>query len=217
VRKKPVESKADVIRRQLAEQAASQQAVTADRLLSRAREEAEKWKQKYKAAVGQLEIAEQRAALVEEVEAIAKTRRPEQWELKHSDKITQASVIVGMSDWHCEESVDPKTIDGNNEFNLEIADRRIKRLFAKTIEYTDELRSKVKIDCIVLALLGDFLTGYIHEELEESNYLSPPEALYWVAERIDCGIELVASELKLPVICATANGNHGRTTKKKRI
>jgi len=132
-------------------------------------------------------------------------------------KQSNASVIAVVSDWHYEESIDPRTVDGKNEHNPKIAERRAKRQFQKIIEYTDELRQKVKIDCVVLALLGDFITGYIHEELEESNHMSPPEAIYEVSELIDKGIRLVKKELNLPIVCLTARGNHGRTHKKKRI
>lgn len=204
------------IQKRIEDEAASRDAVATDRLLKRASDEAESWKRKYKQVLAELEVAEERAALVEDVQERMKYPRDE-WSREKKGGKSNASVIAVCSDWHFEEVVDPKTVDWKNEHNPEIAARRAKRQFQKIVEYTEELRPKVKIDCVVLALLGDFITGYIHEELEESNAMSPAEAIYEVTELLDKGIKLVRKELKLPIVCLTARGNHGRTTKKKRI
>lgn len=209
-------SQAEQVKKRLQEQAAGRDAIVADRLLARSKGEAADWKKRYESVLAELEIAERRAALVENVsERIGEPR--EEWGRDFKQSRSSASIIAAVSDWHYEEDVDPATVDGKNEYTPAIAVRRAKRQTDKIIEYTQELQAKVKIDCVVLALLGDFITGYIHEELEESNHLSPTDALYEVGEVLDNSIRLVAKELKLPIVCVTARGNHGRTTKKKRI
>ena len=73
------------------------------------------------------------------------------------------------------------------------------------------------IDTLVLALLGDFITGYIHEELEEINTLTPPEATLLMQELLISGIKLLSENGKFKkIIIPCTPGNHGRTTKRKR-
>lgn len=129
----------------------------------------------------------------------------------------EATAVIMASDWHVEETVDAATVNYRNEFNLEIADARVNAFFtnsAKLVNY--HRRAGMKIENIVLWLGGDLLTGYIHEELEESNGLSPTETVLWLIKRITGGIQhLLTTDCKITVVCN--EGNHGRTTKKKRI
>jgi len=130
----------------------------------------------------------------------------------------QATPILVMSDWHVEERVDPATVNDVNEFNPQIAEQRIKRTFAKAVELIDTERTMSNVKDMVLALLGDFITGYIHEELMESNYMSPTEACLFVEEQIVTGIEFLKKEAGIKhLLIPTANGNHGRTTAKMHI
>jgi hypothetical protein len=39
------------------------------------------------------------------------------------------------------------------------------------------VRKGIKIDTLVFAILGDMISGYIHDELVESNHLSPTQAV----------------------------------------
>jgi hypothetical protein len=65
---------------------------------------------------------------------------------------------------------------------------------------------------------GDFITGYIHEELIENNYLSPTQATRFAKEKIITALKFYKSHggfKKINVVCNF--GNHGRTTKKKMV
>jgi hypothetical protein len=61
------------------------------------------------------------------------------------------------------------------------------------------------------------MTGYIHEELMESNSLSPTEACVFLQDMICSGIDLLLAKTRLPIFIPTCVGNHGRTTAKKHI
>ena len=103
-----------------------------------------------------------------------------------------------------------------NEYNPDVAEQRAKNLFANAWKLIEGQRHSAQIDTVCLALLGDFISGYIHEELEESNAMSPLEATMYVQGLLTSGIEfLLGKGLKLVVPCCI--GNHGRTTKKRRI
>ena len=78
-------------------------------------------------------------------------------------------------------------------------------------------RTQSKIDTLVLALLGDFISGWIHPDLIESSLLTPPEALLKVFELLVGGLKfLVDSGNFKELIIVGACGNHGRITNKPR-
>jgi len=91
--------------------------------------------------------------------------------IKQSD---ERAAFILASDWHVEERVRADTIHGLNEFNIEIARQRAINFFSNSVE----LLKRESVDVVVLALLGDFISGYIHEELEEGNNMSPTQALW---------------------------------------
>ena len=129
----------------------------------------------------------------------------------------EATAFAIAGDWHVEETVDPRTVNGLNEYSLEIAERRIAQFFHSTLRLVEIERSGTKIENLVLVLLGDMMTGYIHDELQESNGLSPTETVLWLRQRIKGGLELLKAKGGFKRILVTCSyGNHGRTTKKPR-
>lgn len=127
-----------------------------------------------------------------------------------------ATAILCCNDWHTEERIDADTVGGLNEFNLEIADRRIKRTFDKAIYLLEFTQHVAKIDDLVLWLGGDLISGAIHAELEESNFLGPTEAILWVQQRVSDGIYQLLPHFK-SITVVTSYGNHGRSIQKPRI
>lgn len=119
------------------------------------------------------------------------------------------------SDWHVEETIEAKTVNGLNSYNLTIAQDRVRQFFKKTIRLTEIQRAGTKIDTLVLAMLGDMMTGYIHEELRESNGLSPTETILWLQDEIASGLTLLEKHFE-QIIIPCSWGNHGRTTIKSR-
>lgn len=159
-------------------------------------------------------IAEQDKQL--EVALALKDAKPSGQPLKVvTDEDSEAVAFAIASDWHVEETVDPKTVNHLNEFNLDIADERIANFFRRVVKLTEIQRAGTRIDTLVLALIGDLMTGYIHEELRETNGLSPTETVLWLSERVGAGLKLLEKNFdKLVIPCN--HGNHGRTTIKPR-
>jgi hypothetical protein len=138
---------------------------------------------------------------------------------KKSGLREMAAIVLG-SDWHVEETVEPEAVANRNEYNLEIAQRRIERFFNGIIWNVEHHRAskRVSIQDLVLWLGGDLMSGYIHEELVESNALSPTETILWLMPRLRNGISTLLSSLdlrRLEIPCSY--GNHGRTGAKPRI
>lgn len=143
-------------------------------------------------------------------------RQPYQFKPKKPSGTATAVLVV--NDWHAEETVDPATINGLNEYNLEVADKRIERTWHAAVELIEANRKMSNVQDLVLAVLGDMITGHIHEELAEGNSLSPLEASRWVQKRLRGGIDFLLEHSGCKTITVvTAYGNHGRTTKKPRI
>jgi len=128
----------------------------------------------------------------------------------------EATAMVSVTDWHLEETVDLAAVNGVNEFNLKIAQRRIKQLWQSIAGLIDMCRSKSRIDELVIMLLGDLVNGWIHEEFLVSNSLTPPEATLRVFDELVSGLSFLLKEtgvknIIVPCVC----GNHGRITKRK--
>jgi hypothetical protein len=127
----------------------------------------------------------------------------------------EATAIICASDWHVEEVISASSTNGLNQFNLQVADERIKRFFSASIRLTEIERNGADIPDCILWLGGDLMSGYIHEELQETNELSPTETILWLKSRLEEGIALVRKNFKRTMVVCNY-GNHGRTTKKPR-
>lgn len=129
----------------------------------------------------------------------------------------EAAAMWVASDWHIEEVVDKDKVNGLNEYNPEIAQKRASLFFQNALKLTDMSAKDVQVRHVVLAALGDFVSGHIHPELVENNALSPVEAIALFRDIFNAGIRHVLknSDYNLTVICK--DGNHGRLTDKVRV
>ena len=160
-----------------------------------------------------LDLSERRA---EVVESLREQRAFEVWERQRKKMSGSHSAIAVLSDWHWEETVFKDQTLGLNEYSPEIARRRAKHTFQKIAEYYD--RYTVQAEELIVAVLGDMITGFIHEELEETNSLSPMQAMFEVLEVLVSGLEFLSKETKSKkILVPCCFGNHSRTTKKRRV
>lgn len=128
----------------------------------------------------------------------------------------EATAIINVNDWHFEERIKKEAVNGVNEFNIKIAKARSKKLWQSAVSLVDMCRSRSAIQTIVVNILGDLITGYIHDELVATNEVPPGEAIMAVFECLTSGLEFLkretkAKEIIVPCVC----GNHGRFTKRK--
>jgi len=134
---------------------------------------------------------------------------------EHRDSSHAVAMLVA-SDWHTEENVDPRTVNGKNRFNLEIAKDRSVHFFRNGLRLTNMFGRDVKIDTITLALLGDFITNYLHDDNSETNNLPPAKALEFVKSLLASGIKFILENSKYNLVVPCCYGNHARMTQKKR-
>jgi hypothetical protein len=127
----------------------------------------------------------------------------------------EAVAVLCASDWHVEETVTSASTNGLNEFNLGIAEDRIRKFFTSAVRLTEIQRGGCKIEQAVLWLGGDLMSGFIHEELQETNELTPTETILWLKDQLAEGIAYLRHQFSsVKIVCNY--GNHGRTTKKPR-
>ena len=116
------------------------------------------------------------------------------------------------SDWHADEVVKPSTVLGKNEYNKGIAEQRIKNFFANAVY----MIKKKPVDNLVVGLLGDMIGGYIHDELAQTNSMSPMQGISFVKSLIISGLKKIHDELPdlQQITVVGICGNHTRTTQK---
>lgn len=186
--------------------------IKADSVIARLQAELKSVNAKYKSALSQIEEWEKREKFVSHIES----GQIYQWDEKvRKAGSTQATAIVLLSDWHIEENVTGASVTHLNEYNPAVAERRVKRIAWKILEYLDRYCPMAKV--LYLGLMGDFITGYIHEELKETNAMSPNEATLYAKDLICATIDLIAKKWKGKIVCVTVHGNHSRMTPKEMI
>lgn len=135
---------------------------------------------------------------------------------KRGTRSTEATCFAIASDWHVEEIVEPESVNGLNEYNSKIAERRARAFFRSLERLVEMANQNVKVTTIVLALLGDFITNQIHEDNAESNELLPVDAIVAAQSYIASGIRFLLEHTPYKLIIPCHSGNHGRTTRKPR-
>ena len=133
---------------------------------------------------------------------------------KHSG--SEAVAVWVASDWHTDEIVDGQTINNLNEYNERIARERAENFFVSGLRLTDILAQDVKIETIVLALLGDFFTGHIHSEFMELTDTEPIHAVIRVQNMLASGLEYILKNSNYKLIIQCHSGNHARITEQTR-
>ena len=199
-------AKANKLADELASSMAAADRLSADAELYGLRSEVASLRGKYKLALAQIDAERQRA---DSIAALARLPAKAIKIRKPSRSKGDATVIVGLSDWHCEELVRSETVNELNAFDLAVCERRITELAERFVALLEHQRQLVRIDRVVVWLGGDFLTGHIHEDCVELAQLAPLAATRWAGQRLRGFIDLVASMAK-EVVVVTNSGNHGR-------
>lgn len=133
-------------------------------------------------------------------------------------KLPAAAYCMNVSDLHMGERVRPENVGWRNEYNPEIAQERAEQMWKSNLVMLNTARSAWDIRQMVLWMGGDLMTGYIHEEYEEENFLSPNQESLLVFKTMVSGIKTLLARSDLEhILIPTSNGNHGRTGRKIRI
>lgn len=136
-------------------------------------------------------------------------------------KHSKQAVVLHLSDLHVGEVVNREEVMGVNEYTLEIAEKRIGRLFHAAAILTTSAwpasdAAPVKV-CVLLG--GDLISGHgLHPEHAETDAGTAYQQTKWAAEYIAAGVLRLHIELKerfgkpVPIEIISVVGNHGRDT-----
>ncbi len=135
--------------------------------------------------------------------------------LPEKDGKTDEHVIFMVGDIHMGEVVDVEATGGISSYNVRIADARMDYTTNKAISIVrDKLGGGYRFPKAHIFLMGDMVSGSIHEELEITNELTEIEAVFHVVDKLEKLIEMFCQYFpEVQVDCIV--GNHGRTKKKK--
>jgi hypothetical protein len=132
--------------------------------------------------------------------------------------LREGCAVAMLSDAHIEEYVNPEKVADRNEYTLEISEKRMMRFFEGVRWLTDFQRQSWAVRDVLLWLGGDLQTGFIHDELVETNGCHPTEAILTLRRRLRSGINLLLDDpLTERLIIPCSFGNHGRIGIRKRI
>ncbi len=207
-------AKAQGLTAAVAESVATADRLAADAELARLRAELASYRNRYKAALAQIDRERERADTLVSLQGI-KPAKPVSTAGKAGGKLHPATMLLLVSDVHCEETVRAETVNDTNSFDLDVCEQRLAELQERFLAMLEHERRLARIDRVVIWLGGDMISGMIHPELAEENSLHPLAAIRWIGERLRAFIDTVADRTK-SVIVATSCGNHGRTTEKLR-
>jgi len=133
---------------------------------------------------------------------------------KSSGGKSEATAFLIASDWHMEEEVKKEKVNSLNEFNLTIATQRAECFFKNGLKLVKMNAKEVTIKEVVVALLGDFISGNIHEELLETAQLQPMDAILFAQKHLIAGIEYLLNNSSYNIVIPCVVGNHARITEK---
>ena len=173
------------------------------------------WKRRWQ------EAREDAGRLQDELDAILNVSgqdfAPVKIERKSRSPGGEATAVLVCSDWHVFERVRKEEVNGLNEYNASIAAASITATFQTALRLVEIERGAIKVPTLVLALLGDLMTGQLHPDQQETNDGTPQEEMLFLMQRIAGGIDMLLAEGGFDqIVIPCCDGNHGRATDKLR-
>lgn len=118
-----------------------------------------------------------------------------------------------LSDLHWGERVFKEQVGGVNEYNLAIAERRLRHVIETTTDLLKILDPDFRYPGIVVKLGGDMVGGNIHEELAATNEEGIMPTWRHLYKNLKGGLKYLGDTFgNVFVVCVS--GNHDRDTKK---
>ena len=122
-------------------------------------------------------------------------------------------VVAPLSDTHIGEYVDYQQMSGLNSYNFDIFNKRLSGWASQVLTLVSLRREAVPIDELVIPMLGDMISGDIHEELSNTNLDNCMQQMIRGANLLGQALMFLAPHFKkIRVPCVV--GNHGRMTRK---
>jgi hypothetical protein len=144
------------------------------------------------------------------------TPAPPKWLVDSKPATGHAGVPMTIwSDWHAGEVVSREEVNGVNEFNMAICEARVQRLVERTIDLCFNHMVGAEYPGIVISILGDMLSGEIHQELAETNEDDLMPVMLRLLDLMIWALRTMADHFG-SVFVPCVPGNHGRQDIKPR-
>jgi len=189
--------------------------VKLDKKLATSSGETKLYKKLYEQAIKQLAQKDLLVRSVEELapafQALPPIKLPK---VKNQHRGDTAQIVVApLSDTHVGEYVDFKQMAGINQYDFEIFNSRLYGWTQQLVNLVSYRRNTADINELVVPLLGDMISGDIHEELSKTNVDHCMGQMIRGANLIAQALRYLAphfSSISIPCVV----GNHGRMTRK---
>jgi len=133
------------------------------------------------------------------------------WILRSGKAGKAGTPVLPISDAHWGEVISLAETNNINEYNMVIGQKRIRRIVEKAISICFEHTVNPQYDGIVVPVLGDMVSGDIHEELTITNEVPVMPAMLDLFGVLIWAFEQLANRFGR-VFVPWVPGNHGRNT-----
>lgn len=190
--------------------------VEVDKKLQVLQDQLKQWKKKYAYALRQLDFETNFLAVAKElIQSLPVPSKPIEVTIPKNlvGKRVQENLTLIISDIHAGEVVTKEETYDFNEYDFSIMVERIQNLFGTMLDISQTKLVGYKFRTLNIDLLGDMLSGIIHEELAETNDLAIVEAILLTAFVMASAISAISPYFERINIHGVV-GNHGRLSKK---
>ena len=122
-------------------------------------------------------------------------------------------VVAPLTDTHIGDRVKEEQMAGLNEYNIDVFNKRLYGWANTVVQLVELRRNHSPVNKLILPMLGDMISGDIHEELARTNIDNCMEQMIQGANLIAQAVIFLAgnfTEVEIPCVV----GNHGRMTRK---
>lgn len=141
---------------------------------------------------------------------------PARWTLPSKRIVGREHIPVLLtSDFQIGETIRPSETDNAHGYSTEIFRQRYRKLIDVTIKLcADHAGASWKFPGIIYERGGDTISGAIHEELAQTDDVTPIQAVEIAFQEEAAGIEKLAEAFGRVDVKECGGGNHDRTTRK---
>ena len=170
------------------------------------------WKKLYEQAIKQTAKQELLEETIADLAPVFKTVKiPQPTKETRAEKAQVA--IAPLSDTHIGDRVEGDQMIGLNSYDMDIFNRRLYGWANQIVQLVELRRNYAPINELVIPMLGDMISGDIHDELARTNIDNCMGQMIRGANLIGQALMFLAShfnEIRVPCVV----GNHGRMTRK---
>lgn len=162
-----------------------------------------------KAELGRtLEVRDLLAATVKAI------KPPPVWTPGKDKGKSEVTALILFGDAHVGEVTDPKQAEGWGRFNYAIAERRTEKYLDLLTRWVETQRAGYAIERCHVVVLGDMVSGDIHEELRRTNEFPPPVQAIAAGRLVAALVSGLSGMFRGVTVDAVSASNHGRLTVK---